>query len=103
MIRGDGSGDVILLTLGMMLFSMDTPEDSGVFQPTGERFAGFIEGQSNLQSAKRGTGKDADRLSNPRIKTLIRICHSKCVQFLKHRNGGGSKKLTLLDQTEDGR
>lgn len=28
------------------------------FQPTGERYAGYVEGQSNLQSALRGSGDD---------------------------------------------
>ena len=77
----------------------------GVFQPTGERFAGFIEGQSNLQSAKRGTGKDADRLSNSRIESLDPYMSLFMRSVEKELAGTGmeevTKKLTLLNQTED--
>ena len=77
----------------------------GVFQPTGERFAGFIEGQSNLQSAKRGTGKDADRLSNSRIESLDPYMSLFMRSVEKELAGTGmeevTNKLTLLNQTED--
>ena len=68
-----GGSDMIPGYIGHVRYDNITPVEEvqpGVFQPTGEKFAGYLEGQSNLQSALRGTGEDAQSLARSDIEPV---------------------------------
>ena len=68
-----GGSDMIPGYIGHVRYDNITPVEEvqpGVFQPTGEKFAGYLEGQSNLQSALRGTGEDAESLARGDIEPV---------------------------------